>query len=574
MPSDNSALEEIKSRLDIVEVISEYIPLKRAGQNWRGLCPFHAEKTPSFMVSPSKQIYHCFGCGTGGDIFTFLLKYENLSFQEALNILAEKAGVTLKKFQKNSAKTGEKESILNLHKDALIFYQNSLVKNQKAVRYLAGRGINSKAQKLFSIGCAADSWDALFSYLQKKGYKAEEIEKSGLIARGTKNYYDVFRNRIIFPIFNMRGEVIAFGGRVMDNSMPKYLNSPETPIFNKSGTLYGLSHAKESIKKTGTAVLVEGYLDVITAHMYGFSNTVAPLGTALTQDHGKLIKRFAQEVVLVFDGDSAGINAAKNGIGVLLEVGLNIRVLPLPDGEDPDSYLRKKGKEAFSDLLEKTVSIVDFFVMHAGRDLQRKENEHLIAREALEIISRIPDSVLQGYHVRLLSERLRINEYFIREQLLKMKKSLRYKGVQNKGNAKPSDIQIRSQPTEEIYLLQLLLQCPEKAGEIFDSVSAVDIKGAVTKAIYEKMKTGLVNYNTLLQECNDEEKAFLTELSFKTEFEDPEKILKDCLSRFKSKKQNILLRELQDKIKRAESEKDGASLRALLLEKQRLLKSQ
>lgn len=569
MPSDNSNLEEIKSRLDIVDVISEYIPLKRAGQNWRGLCPFHAEKTPSFMVSPSKQIYHCFGCGTGGDIFTFLLKYENLSFQEAINILAEKAGVTLKKFQKNTAKTGEKENIINLHKDALIFYQNSLVKNQKAVRYLADRGINSKAQKLFSIGCAVDSWDALSSYLQGKGYKAEEIKKSGLITRGTKNYYDVFRNRIIFPIFNMRGEVIAFGGRVMDDSMPKYLNSPETPIFNKSRTLYGISHAKESIKKTGTAVLVEGYLDVITAHMYGFSNAVAPLGTALTQEHGKLIKRFAQEVILVFDGDSAGINAAKNGIRVLLETGLNIKVLPLPDGEDPDSYLRKKGKEAFNDLLEKAVSIVDFFVMHAGRNLQQKENEHLIAREALDVIARIPDSVLQGHHVRLLSERLRINEHFIREELLKIRKSLRH----NKVNAKPSEIQTGLQPTEEVYLLQLLLQCPEKAGEIFDSLSAADVKGTVTRAIYEKMKTGLVNYNTLLQECNDEEKAFLTELSFKTEFEDPEKILKDCLNRFKSKKQNILLRELQDKIKKAESEKDGVILKTLLLEKQKLLKA-
>jgi DNA primase len=574
MPSDNIALEEIKSRLDIVDVISEYIPLKRTGQNWRGLCPFHAEKTPSFMVSPSKQIYHCFGCGTGGDIFTFLLKYENLSFQEALNVLAEKAGVTLKKFQKNTAKTGEKESILNSNKDALIFYQDSLVKNQKAGRYLAGRGINSKAQKLFFVGYAADSWDALFSYLQKKGYKAEEIKKSGLIARGTKNYYDVFRNRIIFPIFNMRGEVVAFGGRVMDDSMPKYLNSPETPIFNKSRTLYGISHAKESIKKTGIAILVEGYLDVITAHMYGFSNTVAPLGTALTQDHGKLIKRFAQEVILVFDGDSAGIKAAKNGIGVLLESGLNIRVLPLPDGEDPDSYLRKKGKEAFSDLLEKAVSIVDFLVMHAGKDLQQKGNEHLIAREALEIISRIPDSVLQGYHVRQLSERLRINENFIREELLKMRKRLRHNGVRDKRNAKPADIQARPQPAEEVYLLQLLLQCPEKADEIFDSVSADDIKGPVTRAIYEKMKTGLVHYNTLLKECSDEGKAFLTELSFKTEFEDPEKILKDCLNRFKSKKQNISLRELQDRIKEAESGKDGVRLKSLLLEKQRLLKSQ
>ena len=587
MPPYNSSLEEIKSRLDIVDIISEYIPLKKTGQNWRGLCPFHSEKTPSFMVSPSKQIYHCFGCGSGGDVFTFLIKYENLSFQETLRVLAKKAGVTLKSFQKHSVTTEEKEGLLNLHKDALIFYQQSLRQSSRARNYLQDRGITSEAQRLFSIGYAPNKWEMLFSYLRNKGYEVEIIKKAGLITHGTKGYYDTFRHRIIFPIFDFKGEVIAFGGRVMDDSMPKYLNSPETPVFSKGRTLYGLNLAKESIKKVGYAILVEGYLDVITAHISGFSNTIAPLGTAFTQEHGKLIKRLTQDAVLVFDGDASGIKAAKSAIGILLESGLNVKVLPLPGGEDPDSLLRKKGKDVFGDLLKKAASVVDFFIMQTGSDAYRKEAPHLIAHEALQAISKIPDSVLQGYNVKLLSERLEINELFVREELKKIKKSLRLRREPQQHQdvsigehvGKTSEGRSGPRPMEEMYLLQLILQFPEMAGEIFDSISIEDFDDPVIKAIFKKMKVGngsysegLINYDVLISECDGDERNLLTELSFKENFEDPEKIFKDCVVRLKSKRRQMLLHELQDKIKKAELEKDDSLLKTLLLERQKLLR--
>ncbi|MCK5140455.1 MAG: DNA primase, partial [Thermodesulfovibrionia bacterium] len=258
MSYSNNDLEEIKSRLDIFDVISDYVSLKKAGQNWRGLCPFHSEKTPSFMVSPSKQIFHCFGCGVGGDMFAFLIKYENLSFNEALTILAKKSGVSLRQSQGRTISAGEKENLLSIYRDARIFYQQNLLKNSEAVRYLETRGISERTRELFSIGYSPNKWDDLFLYLKKKGYGVEMIEKAGLVIHGAKGCYNTFRNRIMFPISDQRGAVIAFGGRVMDDSLPKYLNSPESPIFNKSKVLYGLDIAKEPIKETGFGIFVEG----------------------------------------------------------------------------------------------------------------------------------------------------------------------------------------------------------------------------------------------------------------------------------------------------------------------------
>lgn len=568
-----SVLEEIKSRLDIVEVISAYIPLSKAGQNYRALCPFHTEKTPSFMVSPSRQIYHCFGCGSGGDIFTFLIKYENLSFQEAADVLAKKAGVTLKRFQKDALKKGERETLLNLHRDALLFYQQSLLQSPEAMGYLRKRGINSEAQRLFSLGYAPQRADALFSHLKGKGYELETIKKAGLVSSGTKGYYDTFRHRIIFPIFDLRGEVIAFGGRVINpKDEPKYLNSPETPIFNKGSVLYGLNLAKESIKKLKYAILAEGYFDVITPHMHGFSNTAATLGTALTQEHGRLIKRFVEDVVLVFDGDPAGLRAAKNALGILLQGGLNVKVLSLPEGEDPDSLLRKQGKEAFGDLLSKTLSLVDFFMLQEG-------DTHSIARDALEVISKIPNSILQGHYVKLLSERLKINELFIREELRKMKKASKLRDTNIQRQTYTPEGRIKSRPREEIYILQLLLNFlssesyqPEKAERIFDSVSAEDFEDLLLRSIFKKMKNALMDYNALISECEEEERNFLTELSFKDAPEDAEKLLADCLNRLKNKKTQRLLHELQDRIKEAELKKDRELLRTIQLEQQRLLR--
>jgi len=571
MPSYNNLREEIKSRLDIVDVISEYVPLKKAGQNWKGLCPFHSEKTPSFMVNPSKQIYHCFGCGSGGDIFTFLIKYENMSFKESLDILAKKAGVEIQRYKKPAGGEGEKESLLNLYRDASIFYQDNLLRHAGALSYLKGRGITSEAIKLFSLGYAPEKWDGLLAYLQKKGYKAEMMKKAGLIIAGTKGYYDTFRNRIIFPILDLRGDVIAFGGRVIDDSMPKYLNSPESPIFYKGKILYGLNIAKDAIKKKGFAMFVEGYLDVITSHMNGFQNTVAPLGTALTPGHGNLIKRFAQEAILVFDGDTAGISAAKRSIGILLESGINAKVVPLPEGEDPDSFIRSKGSSSFKDLLEKPLSLVDFFTMQRGE-------KHHIAHEALELISKIPDHILQGYYVKLLSEKLKIEEFFIRDELKKTKKMPW--GVSAKGGIEKPIKQSVSRPPEELYILQLIMQHHEISKKAFYILTEDDFEDAVTKAIFKNMlnmssvsKGKLIDYNNLISECSEDERSLITELLFRTEFEDPEKTFKDCLIRLRSKKYQKLLHELQDRIKKAEAEKDFNMLRTLLQEKQRLLTS-
>jgi len=413
MPSYDSSLEEIKNRIDIVEMISEYISLKKAGHNWKGLCPCHSEKTPSFMVNPSKQIYRCFGCGNGGDIFTFVMQHENVEFKEALRILAKKAGVTLRMSRETAGRAGEKETILKINNQALTFFQQNLKKSPNAGAYLKKRGIGTEAQEHFSLGYAPKSWEDLKKHLEGKGVKTESLLKAGLVTKGDKGLYDKFRNRIIFPIFSLQGEVIAFGGRVMDSSEPKYLNSPETPLFNKGRVLYGFNLAKKHLKDTGNVLLMEGYLDVITAHSFGFRNAVAPLGTAFTSDQGKLIKRFTDNVVIVFDSDQAGVKAAKSASVVFFGSGLDVKVLFLPEKEDPDSFLKKNGKESFSVLLENPLSIIDFI-------LRQKKDKRLIAREAIDIISNISDGILLDGYIKEISEKLRIKEVFIFVELRKL----------------------------------------------------------------------------------------------------------------------------------------------------------
>lgn len=554
MSSYNSDLEEIKDRVDIVDLISDYVSLKKAGQNWKGLCPFHSEKTPSFVVSPAKQIYHCFGCGSGGDIFTFLMRYENLSFPETVKDLAERAGVTLQISRKDTVKTGEKETLLKLQKEALSFFQQALKRSSKAANYLKKRGIEIEAQKLFSLGYAPKSWSVLLSYLQDKGYKTEVIKKAGLVSQGAKGFYDTFRDRIIFPIFDLRGDVIAFGGRVLDDSEPKYLNSPETLIFNKRRVLYGFNLAKDSIKKTGYTLFMEGYFDVITAHIYGFSNSVAPLGTAVTQEQGKLIKRFMEDVILVFDSDHAGVKAAKSATNILLESGLNIKMLSLPDEGDPDTFLRKNGREAFNNLLKNSLSIIDFFMLQGG-------DKRLIAREAIETISKTPDRVLQGDYVKMLSEKLKINELFIIEELKRLTKKSR-----SGDRTGASIFQSKPRPVNEVYIsiLKLMLQFPEKAKIVSNIFSAEDFKDEVAGAIFKKINGGAADLNELLLQCEGEEKELLAKISFKEDFEDPEKAFDDCLKRLKDNKRRILLQELQDRIKEAELKKDNNLLKELL----------
>ncbi len=563
MPSYDNTLEDIKNSIDIVELISEYVHLKKAGQNWKGLCPFHTEKTPSFMVSPAKQIFHCFGCGAGGDIFTFLMRYETLTFPEALNVLAKKAGVTLKVSKGSAKQAGEKEVLLNMHRDASDFFRQNLTRNPKAAAYLRDRGIDKENLEAFAVGFAPKSWNALLNYLTRKGYKPEVIKTAGLVVQGNKGHYDTFRERIMFPIYDLKGDVVAFGGRAIDGSEPKYLNSPETPIFNKRRVLYGLNRAKDTIKKNGSALFMEGYLDVIAAHMFGFSNAVAALGTALTPDHGKLIKRFVEDVVIVFDSDQAGIKASKTAAAILLESGLEVQILSVPENEDPDSFLRKKGREAFDALLKAPAHVVDFFVKHGGK-------KHIVADEVFEVVAKMPNEILQEEYITRLADRIDVDEQRVRERFRKKRTQLKsgYRGQQPQAIKRPG-----KRPQNEIYLIQLLLQMPDRVKDISGMISDDDFKDGTLRSIYRKIIEGPTELNALLLKCEGEEKDVLSGLSLSEELEDPEKVLSDCIRWIDKSKRGMLERELQMKMKEAEAQKDHELLKKLQTKFQELLRT-
>ena len=570
MPSNDRTLEEIKDRIDIVDLISEYVHLKKTGQNWKGLCPFHTEKTPSFTVSPAKQIYHCFGCNSGGDIFTFLTNYENLTFPEALNLLAGKAGVVLKPSAGGTAPAGSKEKLVSMHKEALNFFQQSLSKNAKALNYLRERGISLEAQQDFSVGYAPKGWNGLINVLKGLGYKPEDMKKAGLVSQGAKGFYDAFRERIMFPIYDLKGDVMAFGGRALEGGEPKYLNSPETLIFNKRRVLYGLNRAREEIKKKGFVLFMEGYLDVISAHMHGFSNAVAPLGTALTEEHGKLIRRFTGNIILLFDSDQAGRKAAKNAAKILFENGLNVKVLTFPEGEDPDSFLKKNGRDAFDKLIENRQTIIDFIVQGEG-------DKKVKAREAVEIICKIPDALLRNDYVKMLSEKLGIHETLVLEELNKARKKPEsgYKAQVPKTHPKQE-----ARPLYEVSIIRLMFQMPERASEVFEELNGNDFSDPELKSIFIRMKEGKVTVDNPIAGCDEDEKLIVTQLLLRneqvpveTEFEDPHRALNDCVRSIKKISMKRMRQELSVKIAEAEKMKDLQLLKTLQAEQQRLLKS-
>jgi DNA primase len=479
-----------------------------------------------------------------------------------MRLLAKRAGVTLKTSNRTSIKSSEREIILNINRDALVFFREQLSANARARKYLEGRGLNEDALTLFSIGFAPKSWNALLSYLTGKGHRIENLVKSGLVSKGAKGAYDALRERIIFPIIDLRGDVIAFGGRSLDGSEPKYINSPETPVFNKRRVLYGLNIAKDSIKKSGSALFMEGYLDVISAHMNGFTYSVAPLGTACTQEHGSLIKRFTEDVVLVFDSDQAGIKAAQKAAGILLDAGLNVRVLSVPNNEDPDSFLRQKGREAFNDLLHTPLSIVDFM-------LRQKGNRRIIAREAIEIISRIPDRVLQGAYTKELAERLGVNEMFVMEELKKVKnqpQSRQWKSP-DKNRTAPEP-----KPINEVYIIKLLFQLPESSKAVSGVLSLDDFSHTMTKKVFDRICKGAHSLDNMISESEGDEKSFLTEIAMMDDIDEPEKALEDCTMRLRENRRKLRLHEIQGRIRDAEKKKDFELLRKLQSEQQDLLR--
>ncbi|GIU82861.1 MAG: DNA primase [Acidobacteria bacterium] len=389
-------IEELRSRADLVSIVSQYVVLKKRGSYWMGLCPFHQEKTPSFAVNPNKG-YKCFGCGEGGDVFSFVMKIEGVSFSEALKRVAESCGFVLPEIQKKTSKAKEgdlalKKEVIKLNWLALEFWENFLLSEAEAKparEYLLKRGISEETWRKFRIGYAPNRWDALLSYVKRKKISDKLIERSGLFSVGEssslgKKIYDKFRGRIIFPIFDIEGQVVAFGGRTIENVEPKYLNSPETPAYVKGNHLYGLFQNKDEIRRQKTAILVEGYLDLISLYQAGEKIAVASLGTSLTEEQSKLLVKFARKVIVNYDGDSAGIKAAKRAIQVLLSRGLEVKILTLPDGLDPDDFIRNYGSEEYKQIRQKKArSYLEFLtkeVLNKESLSEATEDVILIAR--------------------------------------------------------------------------------------------------------------------------------------------------------------------------------------------------
>ena len=400
-------IEEIKNAADIVEVVSDYVMLKKTGKNYSGLCPFHAEKDPSFTVSPDKQIFHCFGCNTGGNVFNFLIKHDGLSFPEAVRLLGRRYGIevpTRKMSPAMRAQISEREKLLAINRIAMQYYNWNLKHatfGKKAMAYLQNRALDTEMIDMFQMGYARDKWDGLRNYLQIKRVPTNLLEKSGLVIprKSGSGFYDRFRERLIFPIYNPNKQVVGFGGRVLDKSLPKYLNSPETPVYSKSKNLYGLHLARNRCRETRTLFIVEGYLDLIRMHQCDLKNAGATLGTALTSDHIDIIKGFAEKVILVFDGDDAGIQASLRSVGIFIEKGMKARVMLLPKGHDPDSFLQKYGREAFQETAKKARSIVTFILESAQKKFGNSMDGKLrILDELKHPLASIKDQIaLEGY---------------------------------------------------------------------------------------------------------------------------------------------------------------------------------
>ncbi len=564
---DERLLEELKARLDIADVISDYVELKRAGRNYKGLCPFHSEKTPSFMVSQDKQIFHCFGCGAGGNVIHFMMKYENLSFPEALRFLARKAGIDVKEYRLQSADDGPREKLLEIHAAAAKVFADNLKKSKTASSYLKKRGLTEDTIHSFSLGYASKEWHHLANSLQERGFPRAAIVQSGVVTSGEKGIYDTFRDRIMFPILDMQGGIIAFGGRVMDDSQPKYLNSPDTPLFKKGETLYGLAHAKDGVRKKGYAVIVEGYFDVILCHQYGFTTALAPLGTALTPGHLQRLKRFTKKAVLVFDGDEAGKSAAKRSIPILLEQGFSSKILLLPPEDDPDSFLRKNGEKRFADLIAGAMSPVDFIAGVSKGD--RTEMAH----EALRIISAAGDVIMKEEMVRELSEKTGLRETVLREELEGLGKKLKGRASGASSHAPPPRGFCYD---EELLLLSAVIAFPEKLAYILRSLTVEEFRNPTVRSILGRLGAGShgESFESVHSSLTDEEKALVTKLTFHPGFdhEDVERNIEDCVRSMVERRFDEQRRQIHERIRQAEKRGDHELLSTLLQERQRMIK--
>ncbi|MDF2891273.1 MAG: primase [Clostridia bacterium] len=483
-------ISEIIEKNDIVDVISDYMSLKKSGSNYMCLCPFHSEKSPSFSVSSTKQIFNCFGCGVGGNVITFVQKMERLEFIEALKFLADRAGIEVNdtKNEQQLKKLDFYKALYRINQETARFFYSNLNKSKAPMEYLKGRGLNDNTLKSFGLGYSLNEWNSLMNYLRQKGYSQELMQKAGLIAKSEKSsgYYDKFRNRVMFPIIDLKGNVIAFGGRVMDDSKPKYLNSPETPVFNKGNNIYGLNFVKKQ-QNIENIIIVEGYMDVIALHQYGITNAVASLGTAFTENQAKLLKRFSNEIIIAYDADIAGQSATLKGLAILEKEGCDVKVLTIPSGKDPDEFVRKEGVEAFRERIRKSVSLIEYKIDNAKKDLNIDNIQDRIrfTKEFSSILKDLESNVEIDAYIKKYSNIMRVNEVAIYAELNRLKE--KHKNGNNKHNiVNNKDAQEKPKNGEliaEIYLLNICMSDSNKAKNIFNMLNPESFTHSLNKEI-------------------------------------------------------------------------------------------
>lgn len=508
-------IEEIKSRLNIVDIVGKRVKLKKAGRNFKGLCPFHSEKSPSFVVSPDRQIFHCFGCGKGGTIFDFVMEYHHVDFAEALEDLAAEAGVTLTRRFEGSKEAGLKEKLYAVNHLASEFYHYILTKHalgEKGLLYLKGRGISDKSIATFSLGYSPNSWEGLYRFLRKKGFDDELMEKAGLVIRsqrsgsGTARYYDRFRGRIMFTLKDHRGNVVGFAGRVLDPTAKeaKYINTSETPVYVKSNVLYGLEVTKNAIVKEGSAILMEGELDVISSFQAGIGNAVAIKGTALTEGHVRLLKRFADRLVFALDSDLAGDAAARRGIEIADREGFDMRVVALPSGKDPDEAARENAS-----LLKKAIKdatpVYDYFLDSAvGRfDPASAYGKKKISEELLPVLARIENPIVQHHYVKKLAQTIGSSEDIVAESMRRVAR-----GQDRPKDVKQTEASAFTRPEKlEIYILALLLQ--GRTVELFEELQEANLLPEFVHPVVHKIIDQLVRFLTPPEDTPPTKKIFL-----------------------------------------------------------------
>ena len=570
-------IDEIRNSNDIVDIISQYVILKRSGRNFFGLCPFHKEKTPSFSVSPDKQIFHCFGCGAGGNVIHFISKIENVDFKESLEILADRAGIKLPTLENNvdSKRLELKEKVYEINKLVAMYYHETLYKPQAkpAQEYVKKRKLDNKALKEFCIGYAENA-NVLYKLLKEKGFTEEEILASDLVIKKGNSYVDRFKNRLIFPIQDIRNRFIAFGGRVLDNSLPKYINSPENIVYSKARNLYGLNVAKNT--KTRKLIIVEGYMDTVSLHQRGIDNVVASCGTALTEAQGRLLRKYAEKVIISYDSDSAGQAATLRGLEILNNLGCDIRILQMEGAKDPDEYVIKYGNGRFNDLVENAISLVEFKikVLKKGLNIENTNDKIKFMNEIAKILGGVDNKIEQEIYIDKISSDYNISKEAIYAQINKNEYS-NNKGakiLESSSIRKPTikrqekEINPELEKRENIIISLLIDGGEEVYNKIKDIINPNDFKSEanqkIMRRLYEEFEKGNSNINSLVDMFADDEQvvnALTGIMADDYEIEDNKKALDDVINNYQKEKLMARRNEIIQSLNNANLDKEKAS---------------